>query len=427
MIVRTTLALSLLVAAGLACGKGKKEPREEPRASPPREVVAMVKTDANPVVRAAELAQKTLLIDGHIDLPYRLRESRNPDGSLSEDVSQHTEKGHFDYVRARAGGLDAAFMAIYIPADLQKKPGAGKQLADELIDMVEAIVADHPDKFTIVRSPAEVKQQFGSGKFAVALGIENGAAIETDLANLRHFYERGIRYVTLAHSEDNAICDSSYSDKHTNEGLSKFGKQVIGEMNRLGLMIDISHVTDATFYQVVELSKAPVIASHSSMRKFTPGFERNMDDAMVKRLAEVGGVVMVNFGSWFLDAAFQKQEKQREKLGRAYGDKHGLSWDKHAEREQILKHVDLPLLPTTIAQVADHIDHVVALAGIDHVGLGSDYDGVRALPVGLEDVAAYPNLIRLLLERGYDHEQLTKLCSGNTLRVWSAVAAAAEG
>ncbi len=242
--------------------------------------------------RANALTHDALLVDTHIDVPYRLRET--PD-----DVGAATETGDFDYPRALAGGLDVAFMSIYIPASYQETGGA-RALADSLIDMVEGIAAGAPDRFAVVRSVADVDRLRSPRRVLLALGMENGAPVEGDLANLRHFRDRGIRYVTLTHSRDNEISDSSYDDAGTWGGLSDFGRDVVREMNRLGIMVDVSHVSDAAFDDVMDVTTVPVIASHSSARAFTPGFERNMSDAMIERLAENGGVVQINFGSTFL-------------------------------------------------------------------------------------------------------------------------------
>jgi len=258
--------------------------------------------------RAQAIADQSLLIDTHIDVPYRLQRHW-------EDVSQATEKGEFDFPRAKAGGLNIPFMSIYIPASYEVS-GGGKALADVLIDQVEAMVARAPEKFTKVTDVQSMRQAFAAGKIGLALGMENGTAIEGSLDNLRHFYHRGIRYITLAHSKANHIADSSYDKHRLWQGVSPFGKRLITEMNRLGIMVDISHVSDAAFYEVLEISAAPVIASHSSLRHFTPGFERNMSDEMVKALAAKDGVVMINFGSSFVtqkandySAAFKAAKK----------------------------------------------------------------------------------------------------------------------
>jgi len=242
--------------------------------------------------RAVNIAKETIIVDGHIDVPYRVKEKW-------VDVTNATEDGDFDYPRAVAGGLNAPFMSIYVPASLDNSPES-TQLAHELIDSVEAIVARAPDKFAIAKSPSDVKAQFEKGLISLPMGMENGSPIQGDLANLNAFYERGIRYITLAHSQANHISDSSYDLRRKWKGLSPFGKALVGEMNNIGIMLDISHVSDDAFYQVIELTKAPVIASHSSLRRFTPGFERNMNDDMIKKLGENGGVIMINFGSSFV-------------------------------------------------------------------------------------------------------------------------------
>lgn len=369
--------------------------------------------------RATELAHRFLIVDTHIDVPYRL-------AGHEEDPGERTE-GDFDYPRAREGGLDIAFMSIYVPASYQEEGGA-RQFADELIDMVEGIQARHSEKFAMVTSVAEARRSFADGKLGLALGMENGAPIEDDLSNLSHFHRRGIRYITLAHSKNNQICDSSFDEQRTWQGLSPFGREVVVEMNRLGIMIDISHVTDETFYQVMELSKAPVIASHSSCRSFTPGWERNMGDEMIELLGRKGGVIQINFGSGFLREDARAQSEAYWKARFEFIESQGLDHDHPSVQEFTERYwEDREAIYADLSDVVDHIDHVVALAGIDHVGLGSDFDGVGdSLPTGLKDVSQYPNLVRALLERGYTDEDVEKICSGNLLRVWSDVEATAR-
>jgi membrane dipeptidase len=255
------------------------------------------------------------------------------------------------------------------------------------------------------------------------MGMENGAPIEDDLANVAHFHRRGIRYITLAHSKYNQICDSSYHKERRWNGLSPFGREVVREMNRVGIMIDVSHLTDATVRQVTALTSAPVIASHSSCRKFTPGWERNMDDESIRLLARTGGVMQINFGSAFLDEAANRQSiKLWDDLG-AFREQNGLDSDHPRVKEFRAEYYrDSPKIYAELSDVVDHIDHVVKLVGIDHVGLGSDFDGVGdSLPPGLKDVSGYPNLIRALLERGYGEGEIRKICGDNLLRVWSEV------
>lgn len=356
-------------------------------------------------VKAERLSKEIMLIDTHIDVPYRLVEEW-------EDISTRTEKGHFDYERAKKGGLNVPFMSIYVGASYQETGGA-REKADELIDMVYGFAQKWPDKYAMAFSVKDVKDIFNKGMISLPMGMENGAPIEDDINNLKYFYERGIRYITLCHSRWNLICDSSYDpDKHWN-GLSPFGKEVIEEMNRLGILVDISHVSDSTFYQVLNITKAPLVATHSSCRHFTPGFERNMSDDMIKKLAENGGVIQINFGSFFVNGEHQKKmSKAWDKIDRS----DMTSEERTVYIEKYMIDNEVPVVQ--MEEVADHIDHVVKLVGIDYVGIGSDYDGVSNLPEGLTDVSMYPNLIKLLLERGYSEEDIQKIWSGNFLRVW---------
>ncbi len=371
---------------------------------------------------ADSLAQEFIIADGHVDLPFRLRVKGFRLDREYIGIPVSSEEGDFDYERAKRGGLDAPFMSIYIPARQQRLPDMGKALADTLINMVEAIAKAHPDKFALARTPADVIANTAQGKISLPMGMENGAPIGNDLANVKYFYDRGIRYITLTHSRDNQICDSSYDTTATWKGLSPFGEQVVAEMNRYGIMVDISHVSDSTFYDVLKITKAPVIASHSSCRRFTPGFQRNMSDDMIKELGKNGGVIQINFGADFLDSVARKNNDLRDSLESLLREKNLTSADAEAQPiiEQFGKqHKELF---SDVERVADHIDHVVKLAGIDHVGLGSDFDGVGdSLPLGLKDVSAYPNLIFVLLKRGYSPEDIQKICSGNVFRVWNEV------
>lgn len=372
-------------------------------------------TDEQLKEKAIELSQKILIIDTHVDVPERLHE-------VWEDISQLTEKGNFDYPRAIRGGLNAPFMAIYIPASYQNKGGA-KELADTLIEMVNKFAKDWPGKFVMATSPADIVKQFSKTRISLCMGMENGAPIGENLNNLEYFYNRGIRYITLTHSKNNKICDSSFDNSELWQGLSPFGVEVVKEMNRLGIMIDVSHVTDSTFYQVIRITKAPVIASHSSCRYFTPGWQRNMSDDMIKLLAEGGGVIQINFGSSFLN------EKIREKRSKIWNEIDSIlavqKIEKDSPEEKIITKEYWRQHRSGYADVkdvADHIDHVVNLVGIDYVGIGSDFDGVGdSLPFGLKDVSGYPNLIYELLNRGYSEEDIEKICGKNFLRVWKEV------
>jgi membrane dipeptidase len=357
-------------------------------------------------------------------VPYRLEESW-------EDVSVGTESGDFDYPRAKKGGLDIPFMSIYTPASMETADGdASKnyQLANQLIDSVEAIVARAPDKFMLVHSTNDAKEAMRSNRIGLALGMENGSPINHDLENIRFFADRGVRYITLAHGKSNHISDSSYDDNRQWGGLSPFGKEVVAEMNRAGVMIDISHVTDDAFFQVMELSKVPVIASHSSPRKFTPGWERNMSDDMIRALAKNGGVIHINFGSGFLRQQSREwyetmDEKRTEYLNANGHDEHG-SEAEQFEKDYRVKH---PYPFATMDDLVASFEHVINLVGPEYVGIGSDFDGVGdSLPEGMKDVSYFPMLIEELLKKEYSVEVIRGILGGNLMRVWSEVEAHAK-
>jgi len=363
--------------------------------------------------KAQELARKYMIIDTHLDVPYRLKKKM-------EDISERTAGGDFDYPRAKKGGVNVAFMAVYVPHEYEGT-GNAKKFADETIDMVEGIARQWPDKFVMARSVADVKEQFSGDRISLAMGIENGSCLEGDLANVKHFYDRGVRYITLAHAKANHICDSSFDPERKWHGLSPFGEKVVAEMNRLGMIIDASHISDDTFYQIIKLSRAPLVATHSSCRHFIPGFERNLSDEMIKLLAEKGGVIQINFGSMFISNQVRQQWADLQKSMDEYIETHNL---KGQEKEDYTKQFkrEHPLQKVHVSEVASHIEHVIELVGIDYVGLGSDFDGVGGnLPEGLEDASCYPNLIYELLKKGRTEEDIEKICSGNFLRVWSEV------
>jgi membrane dipeptidase len=414
LLLTTTLLTAIVSLA--ACERSPQTAAPDPDAGP------QTPTPVDNHGRADALAHRIVILDGHVDVPIRVAGALL-EGHAVPPVHDHADDGNFDYARARQGGLDAPFMSIYTPSELEAEPGKSKAFAEQSIDFVLGLATAHPDKFALAVTPAQVRSNFERGVISLAMGMENGSPIEGELANLRHFYERGIRYITLTHATDNQICDSSYDEAHTHKGLSAFGREVVVEMNRLGIMVDVSHVSDDTFWQVMEISAVPVIASHSSCRAFTPGFERNMSDEMIVALAEHAGVIQINFGSGFLDAEFREAEHASRLAIHALLEAQHTDW-MAPEGKQIAAqyYVEHPLPNADVSLVADHIDHVVSLAGMDHVGLGSDFDGVGdTLPVGLDDVSMYPNLIAELLTRGYADADIEKICSGNVLRVWQAV------
>lgn len=370
--------------------------------------------------RAERLAQDVLIVDTHIDLPSRLIGGKT-------DVSVRQATGDFDFVRAREGGLDVPFMSIYVPSELEGT-GKARKKAEELIAAVRGLTERWPEKFAMVTSVRDIEDQRGRGKVMLAMGMENGASIEGKISNVRHFHRLGVRYITLAHARSNHLSDASYDRTRRWNGLSPFGRTVVGEMNRVGIMVDVSHLTDSAFYDVLQVSRAPVIASHSSCRHFTPGFERNMSDEMIRALAAAGGVIQINFGSEFISQESRLfgtsvDEHISDHL-RQQGWKKGGAEAKAYSRQYRATH---PLPRATVADVARHIDHVVRLVGDAHVGLGSDFDGVGdTLPVGLEDVSGYPALIAEMLRLGYTRERIEKICGLNLLRVWREVERTAE-
>lgn len=374
--------------------------------------------------RATRLAQDAIIVDTHIDAP----------GILSEtwaDLGQAAVDREFDYPRARAGGLDVAFMSIYTSAR-EDTAGSARQSAHAQIDSIEALVQRHPDKFAILTSPRDVERLREGGRVLLPLGMENGAPLGDDLTQVQAFFDRGIRYITLAHSAANRLADSSYGSERKWGGLSPFGRDVVAEMNRLGIMVDVSHVSDAAAAQAIELSKVPVIASHSAFRHFTPGFERNISDELAKAVAARGGVVQIPFGTAFVEpkaaatlqasfrarAEFDRRNAERVAAGEPPEDAKAFeaAWDR-----------DNPAPKTTpLASVLDQIDYGVRLLGVDHIGLGSDFDGVGGeLAEGLRDVADFPNLVDGLQSRGYSDEDIRKILGGNLLRVWREVEAGA--
>ena len=347
------------------------------------------------------------------------------------DLGEAAQGREFDYPKARTGGLDVAFMSIYT-SPRQDAEGTAWQAANEMIDAVEALAQRHPDRFALLRSPGDVERLRAGDRVLLPLGMENGAPLGDDLANVRFFFDRGVRYITLAHSAANRIADSSYALERKWHGLSPFGRQVVAEMNRLGIMVDVSHTSDESAREAIALSKAPVIASHSAFRHFTPDFERNISDELAKAVAAKGGVVQVPFGTAFVDprgaAATQAHFRAindfnaRNAELRAQG-KPELDRDRF-DREWAAAH---PAPETPITAVLDQIDYGVKLVGVDHVGIGSDFDGVDGeLPDGLRSVADYPNLVAGLQARGYAEDDIRKILGGNLLRVWRAVEAAAR-
>jgi membrane dipeptidase len=373
-----------------------------------------VMADTSLADTAATVARKGMMVDTHIDVPYRLEEEW-------QDVTGHTEDGDFDYERARQGGLDIPFMSIYTPAESEEE-GTSHQLANTLIDGVEALVGRAPDKFMLVKTPDQAVQAHREGRIGLAMGMENGSPIDGKLENVRFFRDRGVSYITLAHSLSNHLSDSSYDEQRKWNGLSPFGREVVAEMNRLGVMVDVSHLSDDAFWQVLEISKVPVIASHSSARHFTPGWERNMSDEMIRAMAEKGGVIQINFGSSFITDEARMWYENMDEARDAWMEEHDYGEDspeRRAFRDGYLAENPFPF--ADMDDLMAHFTHVIELVGIDHVGIGSDFDGVGdSLPEGMKDVSFYPNLVERFLQLEYSVADIEKVMSGNLMRVWRA-------
>lgn len=372
---------------------------------------------------ARRLAQDAIIVDTHIDAPGVLIDK------WADLAGEHKDR-EFDYPKARAGGLDVAFMSIYTSPG-QDADGSAWQTANAMIDGVEALVQRHPDKFAILTSPADAARLLEGGRVLLPLGMENGAPLQDKLDNVRFFFDRGVRYITLAHSAANRLADSSYAAEKKWNGLSPFGREVVAEMNRLGIMVDVSHLGDASALEAVRLSKVPVIASHSAFRHFTPGFERNISDEIAKAVAARGGVVQVPFGTAFInpDSAADLQAQFRAEVAfdqrNAELKAQGKPQEGRAAFEKAWAQAH-PVRSSTLAQVLDQIDYGVKLLGVDHIGIGSDFDGVGGeLANELKTVADFPNLVAGLQARGHSDADIRKILGGNLLRAWTAIEAGA--
>ena len=367
--------------------------------------------------KAKKLSKELIIADGHIDLPYRLHE----EGLIYEeniDLNHNTNR-NFDIPKARKGGLNSPFMSIYIPSE--KTYSEGFELANSLIDLVENIVESNKDHFQLALTPEDVINNFNNNKISLPMGMENGSPIGENINNLKFFFDRGIRYVTLTHAKNNQICDSSYDTERKWNGLSEFGKELVKEMNKIGMMIDVSHVSDKTFYDILNITEKPLIASHSSPRKFTPNFERNMSDDMIIELAKNNGVILINFGSSFVNHNSNLIFSEIDKLVESWRIENGYE----VKDENVIKKRELLINQknpfASIDDVLDAIDHVNNLVGQNHIGFGSDFDGLgNSLPSNLKDVSFYPKLIEGLLKRGYNKESIEKICYKNFFRVWNA-------
>ena len=367
-------------------------------------------------LRAHALAHENIIIDTHIDLPFHLKNNWF-------NISKNTKGKQFDLTKAKVGGLNAAFMSIYTGSYLEKK-GKSKQVAAKLIELTHQAIKDSNGEVAIATSPSQVIELYKRDKIAFPLGMENASPLEGKIENLNYFYQQGIRYLSFTHTDNNHIADSSGAEQKRWHGLSPFGKKLVKNMNKMGMMIDVSHISDESFWQVLALSKAPVIASHSAARHFTPDLERNLSDDMIKAIAKNGGIIMVNFGSAFLTSQANAYYQTMMPALYKFLAKNKLKFNDQSSKlfyqDYVKDHGEFPL--ATLDQLLDHFDHIIKLAGIEHVGIGSDYNGIGpTLPVGLEDVSMYATLIEGLLDRGHSEQDVKKIIGLNFLRVWSTI------
>jgi membrane dipeptidase len=376
---------------------------------------ATIQGDRPPIVMtdaARRIHRRALVIDGHNDLPWELRKQ----GSLSFDrldIGQPQPNLQTDIPRLRQGGVGAQFWSVYVPASTARA-GTALTMTLEQIEMVQAMIDHYGETFELARTAADIRRIHQAGKIASLIGVEGGHSIENSLSVLGQLYRLGARYMTLTHSDTLDWADSA-TDEAKHGGLSPFGAQVVREMNRLGMLVDLSHVSPATMKGALQITRAPVIYSHSSARAIAD-HPRNVPDDVLRLVAQNGGLVMVNFYSGFIVPASARRDLQHTAYRKQLeSELAGVQQVAAGLRKWKNEH---PAERGTIHDVLDHIDHIVRVAGIDHVGLGSDYDGVSTLPSQLEDVSCYPLLTQGLLDRGYSEPQILKILGENLIRVF---------
>jgi membrane dipeptidase len=357
-------------------------------------------------LRARKLAAEAIGIDSHIDTVQRVL-------VMGEDLGKRWDAGHVDIPRLQEGGTHAPFFALWVPVYFPGAEAVRRTL--DLRDAMQSVLDTHKDQMELATTAADIRRIVKAGKISVFLTVEGGHTIDDDLRVLRMFYQLGVRSMTLTHSRNNNWADSA-TDKPVHNGLTDFGREVVREMNRLGMLVDVSHVADKTFYDTLSVTSKPVIVSHSSMRAISP-VPRNVTDEMLWALAKNGGVIGISFGEGFVnpkDAEALESAIKTETTGPALT---GRALDDYAAEDVRNLFGTRVKVAATVADVADHIDHAVRIAGIDHVGIGSDFDGVSGPPNGLDDVSKMPALIEVLLERGYAERDVKKILGENYLRV----------
>ncbi len=363
---------------------------------------------------ALQLHRDCLVWDGHNDLPWQFREKKDLSFQVI-DLNKPRKGLHTDIPRLRKGGLGAQFWSAYVPTDTAKKGTAVRETLEQ-IDVIHRMVETYPDTFEMAYTADDVVRIHKEGKIASLIGVEGGHSIDNSLGVLRMYYALGVRYMTLTHSDNTEWADSA-TDAPVHHGLTPFGEQVVVEMNRLGMLVDISHVSAETMRAELKVSRAPVIASHSSAFAVAD-HPRNVPDDVLKLIKENGGVVMVNFYSGFITPEGARLTKDMFQVGRDLKAKYPDEKDFKAAMDQY--HAEHPIPTGSVHDVVDHIEHIIQVAGVDHVGLGSDFDGINSTPKQLEDVSYYPYITQELLNRGHGKEDIRKILGGNTLRVLRA-------
>jgi membrane dipeptidase len=365
--------------------------------------------------------QRAITVDMHADTAQRLVDE-------NVDLNRRLADGHLDAVRAREGGLDAQFFSIWVEPQLFGAGGAGAmKRADLQIEAVRNLAVTHPETWEVATTAADVRRAAASGKIAALMGLEGGYAIDDRVENVKRYYDMGVRYMSPAWSVSTSWAGSSGDAVGETRGLNEFGKQVIGEMNRLGMMVDVSHVSDKTFWDIVNTSTKPVVATHSGCRAIA-NVPRNLTDEMIRALAKSGGVVNVIFYPEHIEPGWSAKKKRVDAeiaalVQRASEQEQGNVAQKKLARDRVRFEEYLKRLPPVhVSRIADHIDHIVKLVGVDHVGIGSDFDGVQAVPADMKSVADLPNLTKELLKRGYSASDVEKILGGNMLRVMDEMA-----
>jgi membrane dipeptidase len=373
--------------------------------------VASAQTPDPYLARARAVLRSTPLIDGHNDLPWAIRQDTIARGDVSKYPITGRARGHTDIPRLRAGGVGGQFWSVYIPGTVGDSGFARMQM--EQIDIARQVVANHPETFVWALTAADIRKAFKAGKIGSLLGVEGGHAIENSLGTLRLYYQLGVRYMTLTHSVNIPWADAA-TDSVKLGGLSRFGQEVVAEMNRLGMLIDLSHVSPGVMSEALDRTQAPVIFSHSSARGVTD-HPRNVPDSILARMQRNGGVVMVTFVPGFVSQAQVDYGRARARVVAESNTMHPTDAGARAAMLQSWE-AAVPRPVATLKDVADHVDHVKRVAGVDHVGLGGDFDGITELVVGLEDVSTYPALLAELARRGWTDAELKKLVGENVLR-----------